>query len=225
MNSKSGTAAGVATCCTSRRRSGSDLLADLLGKNSKAFVVQPDGHWMEAADSALIVAGAFNPLHSGHLELASTAAAMTGLQPSFELCVVNVDKPPLDALEVRKRIKQFAWKRPIWITRTPTFVEKAAVFPNATFVVGADTAERIVNPRYYNGQPGLTKALRQIQMAGCRFLVATRRRSLEHLLSVEDIDIPVPFQGLFQPIPTSQFLMDISSTELRIKRMNVNGQQ
>jgi len=37
------------------------------------------------------------------------------------------------------------------LTRAPTFREKARVLPGCTFVIGADTARRLVDPRYYEG--------------------------------------------------------------------------
>ena len=62
----------------------------------------------------------------------------------FELSVTNVDKPALPSAEICRRLRQFTWRTEVWVTRAPTFAEKASVFPGAIFVVGADTAERIL---------------------------------------------------------------------------------
>ncbi len=224
MNSRSGIAAGVANQTDQQSRTSSDLLGGLYAGRSTAFVVQPDGRWMEDGSSKLVLAGSFNPLHCGHLELANIASRITGLPPAFELCVMNVDKAALGVHDVWKRVRQFAWKFPVWITRTPTFVEKASFFPNAIFAVGADTAERIVNPRYYGGRSDLLNALQRTREQGCRFLVASRRQSHQRALSLGEIDIPWEFRDLFDAIPQAQFLMDISSTDVREKRMTSNGQ-
>jgi hypothetical protein len=70
---------------------------------------------------------------------------------AFEISVTNVDKPPLAGETVRHRLAQFAWKSPVELTRAPTFVEKSRLFPGTTFVVGADTAERLFGAQYYGG--------------------------------------------------------------------------
>ncbi len=84
--------------------------------------------------------------------------------PAFELSVFNVDKPPLDEKLILQRVSQFAGYRNILITNAPTFIvcsltlmpiywtivqEKARLFPGATFVVGYDTAVRIIQKKYY----------------------------------------------------------------------------
>jgi hypothetical protein len=54
-------------------------------------------------------------------------------------------------------------------------VDKARIFPGCWFVVGADTAERIVDPRFYGGdRDSMLLALDAIRRKGCRFLVAPR---------------------------------------------------
>ena len=75
--------------------------------------------------------------------------ALVGGGPAFELSVANVDKPALAPEEVRRRLAQFAWRAAVWLTRAPTYTEKAELFPGCVFVVGADTAARIVQPRFY----------------------------------------------------------------------------
>src|SRR5262249_35492969 len=84
---------------------------------------------------AAMLPGAFNPVHEGHWDLAAAAARLLGVPVAFELSVTNVDKPPLSPAEVRRRLAQFAWHGPVWVTRTPTFAEKARLFPGAAFVV------------------------------------------------------------------------------------------
>src|SRR5262249_18559734 len=106
-----------------------------------------DGTLQNPSDPpGLLLPGSFNPLHPGHLEL---AALRLGRPAAFELSVVNADKPPLSESEVRRRLRQFARQAPVWLTRAPTFLEKARLFGGAVFVVGADTAVRIVQPRFY----------------------------------------------------------------------------
>ena len=133
----------------------------------------------------------------------------------FEMSVVNVDKPPLSEEEVRSRLEQFRDSWQVVLTRTPTFHEKSAILPGCVFVVGWDTAVRIVHSRYYGDDAAaMHAALEQIKSAGCRFLVAGRvKEGIFHTL--EDVPIPMEFIDLFQAIPEALFRVDVSSTELR----------
>jgi hypothetical protein len=192
-------------------------LSALLRGDLPAVYVDHDGRLLaEAARPAVLLPGAFNPVHEGHRLLAATASRLTGAAVAFELSVVNVDKPPLPAEEVRRRLWQFQWRAPVWLTRAPTFVEKARRFPNVVFVVGADTAERIVAPRYYQGCEALmAEALATIRARGCRFLVAGRCDATGKFVGLDDLQLPEPCRDLFTAIPESAFRLDLSSTKLR----------
>jgi hypothetical protein len=161
-----------------------------------------------------LLSGAFNPLHDGHRELRSVAEAILGGPVGYEISVTNVDKPPLDFLTLARRQSQFT-EHPVALTNTPTFAEKAAILPGTTFVVGADTAERIVQPKYYGHDPAaMAQALAGIREHGCRFLVAGRAVG-ERFVTLADLAIPPEFADLFSAIPTDRFRKDISSTALR----------
>jgi hypothetical protein len=105
----------------------------------------------------------------------------------------------------------------LWLTREPTFVGKAALFPGATFVVGADTAARIVQPHYYPDHK-MTEALAFFRQQSCRFLVAGRSDASGRFLNVDDLGIGPEFRDLFEAIPESAFHFDLSSTHLRGQR-------
>jgi hypothetical protein len=162
-----------------------------------------------------VLAGSFSPLHYGHEQLARVAAEILGTEVVFELSVVNVDKPPLAEAEVRRRLRQFQEKWQVVLTRAPTFRKKADLFPGCTFVIGWDTAVRLVEPRYYGGdETAMLTALAEIWAAGCRFLVAGRHQD-GHFHTLSEVPIPQGFRPLFQEIPESRFRADISSTVLR----------
>src|SRR5262249_21453207 len=113
--------------------------------------VEPDGRIRaDSVRPAVLLPGSFNPVHLGHRQLAETAARLVGKEVAFELSILNVDKPALSAEEVRGRMAQFQWRAPLWLTRAPTFAEKASMFPGVVFVAGADTALRLVQSRYYD---------------------------------------------------------------------------
>ena len=89
------------------------------------------------------------------------------------------------------RLVQFGMRAPIWLTRAPTFAEKARLFPNAVFAVGADTAERILQPRFYqDSAERMLAALDEVRQHGCRFLVAGRVDREGKFLGLEDLAIP-----------------------------------
>lgn len=195
-----------------------DLLHALLMGDGLAVAVFPDGWMHSGVKPQALLSGAFNPVHEGHRQLAATAARRSGLPVGFELSAVNVDKPPLTDDEVRRRVRQFAWTAPVWVTRTPTFVEKARLFPGTVFVVGADTAERIVLPRYYgDSAERMHAALAEIRDQGCRFLVGGRADAMGAFRCAERLEVAKEFRTLFDEIPEQEFRFDTSSTELRKK--------
>lgn len=160
-----------------------------------------------------LLAGSFNPLHEGHRELARIAEQRLGGQVAFELAWINVDKPPLDFLTIESRCRQFT-DRPVVLTREPTFVRKSRLFPNTSFVVGIDTAERIVQPKYYGSDADMLAALDEIRSRGCRFLVAGRRIG-DAFRTLTQLNLPPSIADLFDEIPEAEFRRDLSSTELR----------
>jgi len=175
--------------------------------------VYPDGRRViEGPVRGAILSGSFNPLHAGHEALALAAAAETGQPVIFELPVINADKPPLTYSEIERRLSQFRRRYHVALTRAPLFRDKAALFPGSVFVVGYDTAARLVDPRYYGGEGGRDEALRLFRGANCRFLVAGRTHE-ERFRTLNDIAIPAEFHDLFRPLP--QFRVDLSSTTIR----------
>jgi Cytidylyltransferase-like len=176
-------------------------------------------YWTDSAVALpkLLLPGSFNPLHAAHLKLAEIASKRLGQPTAFELSIANVDKPPLDRAEIERRLHQFADNAPVWLTRAPTFVEKARLFPGVVFVVGADTAARILSPRYYR-DANLDAALSEIRAYGCRFLVAGRVDGNGTFLNLDDLLLAVAYRDLFDAIPAEVFRMDLSSTQLRTLR-------
>ena len=132
--------------------------------------------------------------------------------------MTNVDKPPLAGNTVRQRLTQFAWKSSLELTRAPTFLEKSRLFPNATFVIGADTAERLVAPRYYgDDELRMHAALEEIGNSGGNFLVAVRIDAARRLRALSDIAVPHRYADLFTGIPEHRFRLDTSSSAIRAR--------
>lgn len=165
-----------------------------------------------------VLPGAFDPLHDGHRKMAEIAARLLGCKVDFEISIVNVDKPPLDFIEIDRRARQFSAGDSVWLSRAPRFVKKAELFPDATFVVGADTITRIGDPRYYgNEDVAMHEAIARIAAAGCHFLVFGRR--VEGVFrTLSELPLPAQLARLCQEVPQAEFRDDISSTQLRRER-------
>jgi nicotinic acid mononucleotide adenylyltransferase/nicotinamide mononucleotide (NMN) deamidase PncC len=203
-----------------------DPIDQLLGGQVNRATVQPDGQIaLSAPIPAMLLPGSFNPLHEGHMSLARVAEELRQLPLAFEISVTNVDKPPLAGETVRRRVAQFAWKSPVELTRAPTFLEKARLFPGTTFVIGADTAERLFLSKYYGDDADrMHRALEEIANSGASFLVACRIDASGRVWALTDIAVPRRYIDLFSEIPEQRFRSDTSSTEIRARRRAAGGQ-
>ena len=181
------------------------------GLNDHGRIRTPDN-----AHPVTLLPGSFNPLHEGHLGLAQVATELLDRPIAFELSAFNVDKPPIPVDEVLRRISQFAGQHPIYVSNAPTYLGKSQLFPGATFVVGYDTAARVIAPRYYQeSEEKMLAALETIQARGCHFLVAGRTDKDGIFRTLDDMTVPDGFESLFSAIPAEMFRNDISSTQLR----------
>jgi nicotinamide mononucleotide (NMN) deamidase PncC len=163
---------------------------------------------------AVVFPGAFRPLHAGHVRMAEIAAARCGAPVTFELSITNVDKPPLDFIEIDERLAGLAGQ-PVLLTRAATFAEKAWRTPGAAFVVGADTIARIGEVRYYgDDDTRRDDAIATIAGQGCRFLVFGRLAD-GTFRSLAELDLPAGLRALCDEVPEAEFRDDVSSTELR----------
>jgi hypothetical protein len=200
------------------REMADDPIARLLDGSARTVLVAPDG--TPAADQPVagaLLSGSFNPLHAGHERLAQAAAVLLGMPVTFELPILNADKAPLGYAEIERRLAQFRWRYPVVLSRVALFVDKAALFPGCVFVLGYDTAARLVDPRYYGGEQARDAALASIRAHDCRFLVAGRvQDGVFHTL--DEIAIPEHARDLFLTLPEQAFRVDLSSSAIRAQQ-------
>lgn len=130
--------------------------------------------------------GSFNPLHDGHREITQiaeehfTAQCAKGVTAKviYEISVTNCDKPPLDYIEITKRLKQFDGD--IILTNAPLMLQKARVIKLATgwsprFLCGIDSWNRVIDKKYYhNDEAELVRVMQEMVILGVKFMVFAR---------------------------------------------------
>ena len=194
------------------------------------------GEYAKEKPKIIMLPGSFNPFHLGHKSILEESVALGSLLanlPSstgiYELCVSNVDKPSMELQEVMRRLKQFN-TTPVILTNSPRFMDKATQFPGVSFAIGVDTAIRLVDPKYTNGDVQLMiDAVINMTSQGTRFFVHSRTYGVagislgftlkmepSELLSLTKIIdfIPEVLRPFFIELPGTEF-KDISSSQLR----------
>lgn len=198
-----------------RRRAAESDPVRMLGSGSARWVlIEADGRRRpDAKVKGLVYCGSFNPLHYGHEALAAEAARVTGLPVTFELAAVNAEKAPTSRGELERRLAQFWRRHRVAVTHSPLFAQKAELFPGCTFLVGYDTAARMVDRRFYGNRVAVRdRALGRILAAGCRVLVAGRLQGGQ-FKTLKDLSPPAWARKLFIELP--EFRADVSATDLR----------
>lgn len=198
--------------CKPERRGFDGVLAGEEGVAMVGVQEEEEEEEIGAIGAGLVVPGSFNPPHEGHEQLKHRGQEASGAQGVYELTVENPDKGVLSREEVERRVANVG--EGIAITRAPLFSQKARLMPGVVFAVGSDTAERVVNPKYYRGgKEGMRAELEELGRRGCRFLVAGRSVGRRGFLELRDLELPPGLEHLFQSLPC--FRVDVSSSEIR----------
>ncbi|MCA9260157.1 MAG: CinA family protein [Planctomycetales bacterium] len=170
-----------------------------------------------AAPVRAVLPGSFNPVHDGHLAMAAYAEQRLGVPVAWELSIANVDKPALDYMTISHRLESLqrrAPQRSLALTNAATFREKASLLPQTTFVVGADTIERIDAPRYYASVSDRDRAVAHLAAHGCHFLVFGRLQE-DRFVTLENLALSSGLRDLCESVNAHEFRQDVSSTALR----------
>lgn len=171
-------------------------------------------------EKALVFPGSFNPLHAGHRRMMELAISKTGRAGYYELSITNADKASLTIEQLAKRInakeidQRFA-PAGLLLSRLPMFEQKAAAFPGAIFIVGADTLRRINDLKYYaSSENNFGHSIGAIAEHSVRFLVFGRDDD-GRFLDQEALQLRPELEVLCDFVPREEFEMDISSSSLR----------
>lgn len=169
----------------------------------------------------VVYSGSFNPIHQAHLEILKVGEKITGIKSILEISMKNVDKLPLDFIEAKKRKDNIRAKNSdydVVFTNLPRFIDKVKLFRYSTFIVGADTWRRILDPKYGD----LNSSFDIFSTYGTKFLVFGR---LNKGVFDDGISgVVCPNHSFFENKENVKYVTkeeyggyDISSTELRLK--------
>ena len=133
------------------------------------------GEYTDMKPKIVMLPGSFNPFHSGHKSaLDSSLVQFDSSVGIYELCVSNVDKLSMEYEEVLRRLDQFK-TTPIILTNTPRFMDKVVEFPGVSFAIGIDTAIRLIDPKYTNGdKKTMIDSIINMTSKGTLFFVTSR---------------------------------------------------
>ena len=188
------------------------IYADLLNNRIKFYSYNDDlKNENYNLNNSLILSGSFNPLHEGHIELLKASSKEFKKNPLFEISIKNVDKSEINFNDLMDRINQFRSLGKLVVTNSAKFEEKSKIFKESIFVIGYDTALRLVDNKYYNDD--FRRSLKIIEKNNCSFLVSGRFINKKYKKPNN-----INFEGydyLFNILSEEKFRIDISSTELR----------
>jgi len=165
----------------------------------------------------LIFPGSFNPLHEGHIRMKELAEKKTGMHTTFEICARNADKPPLTFYEIKRTIDQFQNDESWMLTSAGRFSEKAAMFPNSVFIIGADTLMRVFDEKFYKSYKDMMNHIQRFNDHNINFLVFGRKVN-KKFISLDKIKVPEIIEARCTGFEEAIFRDDISSTELRLTK-------
>ena len=205
-------------------RAGREKIITLIPSTSTSLSAPTDVRVLRGAPSPrprpVILSGSFNPPHAGHIALLDRGVAAASpsepATPFAELAIVNADKGTLPHDDVTRRLLWLlGLPVPVIVTMSPLFVDKAVLVPGAAFVMGYDTAVRLLRPDYYASREVMEETLGGLLAQGCTFVVGGRVDCEGVFRTLNMEEVPVELRGLFRTLSEETFRQDISSTQLR----------
>ena len=195
------------------------IYQDLINNNTKSYCIDEKGNELKFdLESSLVLSGSFNPLHKGHINLLEVSKNEHKLKPIYEISISNVDKSKIEFKDLLKRSNQFKSLGKLVITNSANFREKSFIFKNSIFVIGYDTALRLIEKKYYKDD--IDMAFNDIEKNNCSFLVAGRfiNSKYNNASSINFYE----FKKFFSTLSEEKFRLDISSSQLRSQANSEN---
>jgi len=207
------------------------LTSDELIKDARGWTLEPklvtpaapsellsffgiDGEPTEPPEKFILFPGSWRPMHFGHHKIAERAEEIYKVPVFFEVATSNADKGEIDDGELGRRLLQFRglWPTVVNRSKTPRFVDKASLYgPGTSMLIGVDTAERIVDSKYYDD---LATTMNQLRAAQIQFLVIGREDEKSGKFRNVWDAVPHEHLDLFTPLPGR---WNISSSAIRAR--------
>jgi nicotinic acid mononucleotide adenylyltransferase len=158
----------------------------------------------------VFLAGTFDPLHDGHRLMADIVSNRT----IFRLCTVPLHKPVLDAHGILERVATFrAERRPLLLECEPCFINKFLHHPTSQWILGTDTLDRMIDPKWGIPLERLWKTI----LDTCTTFRIFEREIEGKVLTMEEVlhkySCPPLVDLVFLKVPAK--IPNISSTNLR----------
>jgi len=157
-----------------------------------------------AQDNIMLYPGSFNPAHEGHKRTAESVieAGFAGEVIPY----ITIDPPhkaPIKPIDLLTRISYLKVQLPtntVLVSKgDPLFVDKAARWPGVTMVMGSDTLNNVMDPKY-----GLSpeEVCRQFNTHKT-FLIVVKRPGHEYRIDLKPLDTPVQYLTGYNNLETS----------------------
>jgi len=146
--------------------------------------------------------------------MSALAEKRTGLSPAYEICIQNADKPPLSYHEIKRTLLQFSQTYEWVLTKAGKFTDKAQLFPNSVFIIGADTLTRMLDEKFYLNRKDMLDELDLFNSHNINFLVFGRKIK-KNFISLDSVSIPEHIKNRFTGFGEDIFRDDISSSIIR----------
>ena len=143
------------------------------------------------------------------------AEKKTGMHTTFEICANNADKPPLTFYEIKRTLDQFQNDESWLLTSAGRFSEKAEMFPNSVFIIGADTLMRVFDEKFYKNYKDMMNHIQRFNDHNINFLVFGRKIN-KKFISLNNLKVPEIIANRCTGIYEEVFRDDISSTDIRL---------
>lgn len=161
--------------------------------------------------------GSFNPIHDGHRDIGWKVCNITNQDPVYMITADSLHKKSLSVPEMLDRVAGIRLERYglypysglLFTQNDPLFIDKAQKFPGCSFIIGYDTAERMLDPKW---GPEIIPMLHEFRKYKTTFYVCGRIINSE-LKTIKDLNYPSYFNDLFIEVPNTG--TEHSSTKIR----------
>lgn len=170
-----------------------------------------------AGGEFLFMPGSFNPIHDGHRDIAWKTGNLVGIQCCYMVTADSIHKKALIVPEMLDRVAIARLERYgiyqtadiLFTQNDPLFIDKARNYPGCEFIIGYDTAARMLEPKW---GPEIVPMLHEFRKYKTKFYVCGRIINGE-LKTIKDLNYPSYFSDLFIEVPNTG--TEHSSTKIR----------